>query len=68
MFLLKSAEDVKTVPDAQDRLETVWQSLKVPDSQRLDMAIKYSCNEYFSQLSEVCLITTIWKFFYLYKI
>ncbi|XP_059161508.1 coiled-coil domain-containing protein 87-like isoform X2 [Physella acuta] len=48
----KTAEDVKKVPDAQDRLENVWQSLQVPDSQRLDMAIKYSCNEYFSQLSE----------------
>jgi hypothetical protein len=26
----------------QERLEAVWESLKMPDKQRLDMAIKYS--------------------------
>ncbi|KAH9488553.1 hypothetical protein Btru_061809 [Bulinus truncatus] len=54
-----SAREVKSVVaekqqtfSAQDRLEYVWQKLHVPDSQRLDMAIKYSCNEYFNKLSE----------------
>ncbi|XP_021368618.1 coiled-coil domain-containing protein 87-like isoform X2 [Mizuhopecten yessoensis] len=37
----------------QDRLEKVWKSLEMPDSHRLDMAIKYSCNEFYSRLFEV---------------
>ena len=37
----------------QARLESVWNSLQMPDSQRLDMAIKYSCGEFFAKLMEV---------------
>ncbi|KAK0060254.1 coiled-coil domain-containing protein 87-like isoform X1 [Biomphalaria pfeifferi] len=47
-----TVSEKKAPPPAQDRLENVWQKLYVPDSQRLDMAIKYSCNGYFNQLSE----------------
>ncbi|XP_052280455.1 coiled-coil domain-containing protein 87-like isoform X2 [Dreissena polymorpha] len=36
----------------QDRLEQVWNNLEMPDSLKLDMAIKYSCNEFFSKLAE----------------
>lgn len=36
----------------QHRLETVWNSLQMPDALRLDMAIKYSCGEFFSKLTE----------------
>ncbi|XP_070208925.1 coiled-coil domain-containing protein 87-like isoform X4 [Littorina saxatilis] len=36
----------------QFRLEAVWNSLQMPDAQRLDMAIKYSCGEFFSKLIE----------------
>ncbi|KAL4227253.1 Coiled-coil domain-containing protein 87 [Mactra antiquata] len=35
----------------QDRLERVWTSLEMPDSLKLDMAIKYSCNEFFLKLN-----------------
>lgn len=36
----------------QDRLEKVWSSLEMPDSLKLDMAIKYSCNEFYIKLNE----------------
>lgn len=36
----------------QDRLEKVWTSLEMPDGLKLDMAIKYSCNEFFTKLNE----------------
>lgn len=36
----------------QDRLEKVWTSLEMPDSLKLDMAIKYSCNDFYVKLSE----------------
>ncbi|XP_067664459.1 coiled-coil domain-containing protein 87-like [Haliotis asinina] len=37
----------------QERLEHVWACLKMTDSMKLDMAIKYSCNEFFDRLNEV---------------
>ena len=37
----------------QDRLERVWNQLEMPDSLKLDMAIKYSCNDFFLKLTEV---------------
>lgn len=37
----------------QDRLEKVWSSLEMPDGLKLDMAIKYSCNEFYIRLNEV---------------
>ncbi len=40
-------------PTPQDRLEKVWQSLQMPDGLKLDMAIKYSSDEYMSRLEEV---------------
>ncbi|XP_076443438.1 coiled-coil domain-containing protein 87-like isoform X3 [Babylonia areolata] len=36
----------------QERLEAVWSSLQMPDAQRLDMAIKYSCDAFFNRLLE----------------
>ncbi|KAL3867400.1 hypothetical protein ACJMK2_044605 [Sinanodonta woodiana] len=39
----------------QERLERVWKNLEMPDSQKLDMAIKYSCNEFYNKLSEAIL-------------
>ncbi|XP_060581199.1 coiled-coil domain-containing protein 87-like isoform X2 [Ruditapes philippinarum] len=36
----------------QDRLEKVWTALEMPDSLKLDMAIKYSCNEFYTKLAE----------------
>ena len=38
---------------AQERLEKVWQLLRMPDAARLDMAIKYSGNTWFSKLEDV---------------
>ncbi|XP_012942801.1 coiled-coil domain-containing protein 87 isoform X2 [Aplysia californica] len=46
------AEEIKKGPQPQERLESVWQQLLMPDAQRLDMAIKYSCNEYYERLAE----------------
>lgn len=45
-------EAAKKVPPPQERLEQVWQQLQMPDNLRLDMAIKYSCNNYFNKLTE----------------
>jgi len=42
-----------SAPSPQDRLEKVWTNLEMPDSLKLDMAIKYSCNEFFNKLTEV---------------
>ncbi|KAJ8029847.1 Coiled-coil domain-containing protein 87 [Holothuria leucospilota] len=39
-------------PTSQERLEAVWNSLQMPDHMRLDMAIKYSSNEYADKLIE----------------
>lgn len=36
----------------QDRLEKVWTELQMPDGLKLDMAIKYSSDEYMSKLEE----------------
>lgn len=30
----------------QDRMEAIWSLLLMPDSAKVDMAIKYSCDEY----------------------
>ena len=37
----------------QDKLERVWTSLRMPDNKKLDMAIKYSSDEYHSKLEGV---------------
>ena len=37
----------------QDRLERIWNQLKMPDSLRLDMAIKYSSDDYSDKFAEV---------------
>ncbi|RUS82792.1 hypothetical protein EGW08_009456 [Elysia chlorotica] len=42
----------KKAPPPQERLEKVWHQLQMPDNLRLDMAIKYSCNNYFNKLTE----------------
>lgn len=49
--LIGSPEAV--LPTSQERLEAVWNSLQMPDHLRLDMAIKYSSNEYADKLVEV---------------
>lgn len=36
----------------QERLEKVWNALEMPDNFRLDMAIKYSSNEYYVKMFE----------------
>ncbi|XP_013389901.1 coiled-coil domain-containing protein 87 isoform X2 [Lingula anatina] len=41
-----------TVGTPQDRLERVWSALKMPDNKKLDMAIKYSSEEYIGLLEE----------------
>lgn len=41
----------------QERLEEVWLQLRMPDAQRLDMAIKYSGTEWFSRLEDVRVAT-----------
>ena len=51
-FILQSG-GVEMIMSPQDRLEKVWKSLEMPDSHKLDMAIKYSCNEFYSKLFEV---------------
>ncbi|PIK61283.1 putative coiled-coil domain-containing protein, partial [Apostichopus japonicus] len=48
--LIGSPEAV--LPTSQERLEAVWNSLQMPDHLRLDMAIKYSSNEYADKLVE----------------
>lgn len=52
-----SAADIKSVSELpqlspQDRLEKVWASLRLPDSIKLDMAIKYSSDEYINRLED----------------
>nr|XP_011442355.2 coiled-coil domain-containing protein 87 isoform X8 [Crassostrea gigas] len=42
--------DVQLTP--QERLEKVWNALEMPDNLKLDMAIKYSTNEYYVKLFE----------------
>ena len=37
----------------QERLEKVWKSLHMPDTHKLDMAIKYSGDTYHSLLEQV---------------
>uniref|UniRef100_K7F6I2 Coiled-coil domain containing 87 n=1 Tax=Pelodiscus sinensis TaxID=13735 RepID=K7F6I2_PELSI len=41
-------EDIRLL---QKRLERLWTVLHFPDRERLDMAIKYSSNQYYAQLS-----------------
>nr|XP_006814200.1 PREDICTED: coiled-coil domain-containing protein 87-like [Saccoglossus kowalevskii] len=36
----------------QDRLEAIWSALQMPDNLKLDMAIKYSSDDYINQLPE----------------
>lgn len=45
-------EDEEKEKAPQERLEAVWSSLQMPDAQRLDMAIKYSCDAFFTRLIE----------------
>ncbi|XP_053405914.1 uncharacterized protein LOC123566374 isoform X2 [Mercenaria mercenaria] len=46
------SEEAEVPLTPQDRLEKVWTSLEMPDNLKLDMAIKYSCNEFFTKLAE----------------
>ena len=50
-LLLQTEGEAPLTP--QDRLEKVWSSLEMPDGLKLDMAIKYSCNEFYIRLNEV---------------
>lgn len=46
------AEPTPCHEDLQKKIHVVWSVLHVPESQRLDMAIKYSSNEYRDRLQE----------------
>lgn len=46
----ETTEDAVLGP--QERLEKVWNTLEMPDNLRLDMAIKYSSNEYYVKMFE----------------
>ena len=61
LTLFLQSEGIDAPPSAQERLEKVWASLEMPDSQKLDMAIKYSCNEFYLKLEEVGLTLPSWK-------
>lgn len=37
----------------QERLEIVWQKLKMPDSQKLNFALKYSTDKYINKLHDI---------------
>eukprot|EP00062_Callorhinchus_milii_P021598 gi/632978493/ref/XP_007905942.1/ PREDICTED: coiled-coil domain-containing protein 87 isoform X2 [Callorhinchus milii] len=53
--LFGGAPEMKKLSSAeilQQRLEQIWTSLHVPDSERLDMAIKYSSFEYYDQFTK----------------
>lgn len=52
--------DVQLTP--QERLEKVWNALEMPDNLKLDMAIKYSTNEYYVKLFEVSHYCTFLSF------
>ncbi|KAK3097621.1 hypothetical protein FSP39_011468 [Pinctada imbricata] len=43
---------IETQLSPQERLEKVWTALEMPDQLKLDMAIKYSSNEYYIKLYE----------------
>lgn len=45
----------------QERLEKVWNALEMPDNLRLDMAIKYSSNEYYVKMFEVGIDTSVFR-------
>ncbi|XP_069811530.1 coiled-coil domain-containing protein 87 [Dendropsophus ebraccatus] len=45
-------EPVLNHEDMQKKINAIWTVLHVPESQRLDMAIKYSSNEYRNRLQE----------------
>ncbi|XP_018602638.2 coiled-coil domain-containing protein 87 [Scleropages formosus] len=44
--------EILNVEQLQNRLEAIWSSLLFPDSQRLDMAVKYSSPSYQDRLAE----------------
>ena len=52
-------EEASKEKQPQARLESVWNSLQMPDAQRLDMAIKYSCGDFFNKLMEVRLCAVV---------
>ncbi|XP_073507547.1 coiled-coil domain-containing protein 87 [Phyllobates terribilis] len=50
--ILNEVEPTPCHEDIQKKMNAIWTVLYVPDSQRLDMAIKYSSYEYRDQLQE----------------
>lgn len=50
LFLQESGQTLTI----QERLEIIWQKLKMPDSQKLDFALKYSSDHYVKFIPEVC--------------
>ncbi|XP_041374229.1 coiled-coil domain-containing protein 87-like [Gigantopelta aegis] len=48
----RSFEEIEAPPTPQERLEKVWSHLQMPDKEKLDMAVKYSCDDFFKKLSE----------------
>ncbi len=59
-------EDKESEQSPQDRLEKVWTTLGLPDSHKLDMAIKYSSDHYHSLLQDVSTINAFRKHVVLY--
>ncbi|KAK2157092.1 hypothetical protein LSH36_199g05026 [Paralvinella palmiformis] len=51
-------ERTECEPTIQSRLENIWNSLSMPDNLKLDMAIKYSSDQYHSKLEEA---VEIWE-------
>uniref|UniRef100_H3AWT7 Coiled-coil domain containing 87 n=1 Tax=Latimeria chalumnae TaxID=7897 RepID=H3AWT7_LATCH len=52
----KELQRVPGMEVLQERLEKIWASLHVPESERLDMAIKYSSRQHMLNLPEVTFI------------
>jgi hypothetical protein len=52
-FQEKKSDDKDDAHSPQQRLEKVWALLQMPESQKLDMAIKYSSDQHHSQLNDV---------------
>ena len=49
-------EGTHVVLTHQERLQQIWDQLKMPEKQRLDMAIKYSGDLYHDKLENVNLL------------
>ncbi|CAJ0932589.1 unnamed protein product [Ranitomeya imitator] len=58
--ILNEVEPTPCHEDIQKKMSAIWTVLYVPESQRLDMAIKYSSYEYRDRLQEVMCTYSQW--------